>query len=385
MKPFLRSAALWCSLPLLVCSDAVAQVCRLSVAGVNRERRVMGSISAECPHPLHSAPFGNWGVASNFGPKLNGHQFQGWCHDMLVCDNAGQCLSNCSDGWYEWNSCTTNPLFQAPNCSLYNAADCTGQISTMGINVLGTQAVDVPVTCPLDSDRDGVLDSGGCRDLRTYSRGNNFMSMYELDPLATDELVQTIYYPDIAVPLACEILRCPAAGSEWVRPVGYDSPASPPKVFAEMAMVINSGAFLDSAGACRLIASTLTAVSAASFQAGAAVAPDSIISIFGSRMAEVTEVAGTLPLPLRLGGVQVIASDSQGKRLPAQLLFVSPGQINCVLPAETASGQVTLSVEDATGVRSAGTADVARVAPSIFAANSDGKGAPAAACGTSGR
>ena len=200
MKPSFRYASLWCFL-LLLCSDADAQVCRLSVAGVNRERRVMGSIAAECPNPLHSAPFGNWGVASNFGPKLNGHQFQGWCHDMRVCDNAGQCLSNCSDGWYEWNSCTTNPLFQAPNCSLYNAADCTEQISTMGINVLGTQAVDVPVTCPLDSDRDGVLlDSGGCRDLRTYSRGNNFMSMYELDPLATDELVQTIYYPDIVVP-----------------------------------------------------------------------------------------------------------------------------------------------------------------------------------------
>jgi uncharacterized protein (TIGR03437 family) len=378
MRPLLRSAGFWCSLLLLVRADVVAQVCRLSVAGLNQERRVTGSISAECPNPIHSAPFGNWGVASNFGPKLNGHQFQGWCHDMRVCDSAGLCLNNCRDGWYEWNSCTTEPLFQAPNCSLYNAGDCTEQVSTMGINVLGTQIVDVPVACPSDSDRNGVLDSGGCKDLRSYSRNNNFMSVYELDPLATDELVQTIYYPDIVVPLLCEILECPPAGSGWVRPVSYDSPPSPAKIFAEMAMVVNSGAFLDSNGVCRPVASSLTAVSAASYQAGVAVAPDSIVSLFGSRLAEVTEVAGTLPLPLRLGGVQVIAIDIQGQRLPIELLLVSPGQINGVLPAQVALGRVTFSVEDATGIRSTGPVQVEAVAPAIFTANSDGKGAPAA-------
>src|ERR1044071_8472390 len=67
---------------------AGAQVCHISTAGLNQSRRVTGAIHAECPdQPLHSAPFGNWGVTSNFGQKGNSHQFDGWCHNARVCDN----------------------------------------------------------------------------------------------------------------------------------------------------------------------------------------------------------------------------------------------------------------------------------------------------------
>src|SRR3954447_6002800 len=78
-----------------------AQVCRLSVAGLNQARRVTGAIGAECASPVHSTPFGNWGVTSNYGQKGNSHQFDGWCHDQRVCDNTGACKSVCADGWYE--------------------------------------------------------------------------------------------------------------------------------------------------------------------------------------------------------------------------------------------------------------------------------------------
>ena len=98
-------------------------------------------------------------------------------------------------------------------------------------------------------------------------------------------------------------------------------------------MVVNSGTFLDSAELAGSSLPRLTAVSAASFQAGAAVAPDSIISIFGSRMAEVTEVAETLPLPLRLGGVQVIASDGRASGCPRRLsLYLRARLIAFCLP-----------------------------------------------------
>ncbi|MCW5980130.1 MAG: hypothetical protein KIT09_18755 [Bryobacteraceae bacterium] len=378
MKRLWTEAALLCLVAMLARWPGEAQICRLSVAGLNRDRRVMGPVSAECPHPLHSAPFGNWGVTSNFGQKLNGHQFQGWCHNMRVCDNAGQCMNNCRDGWYEWNSCTTHALYQPPNCSLYNAAECTEQVSPLGINVLGTQAVDVPVTCPSDTNRDGALDSGGCADLTSYSRSNNFMSLYELDPATADELVQTIYYSDLVVPLRCDVFDCPLSGSEWARPIAYDSPPSPAKVFAEMAMVVNFGSFLDPRQACRPAATTLAAVSAASYQAGLPVAPGSIVSLFDVGFAEKTEAASNVPLPLRLAGVQVYVIDSRGRRTPAPLLFVSPRQINCIVPAETAAGGATFSVEDATGVRSTGVAQIEAVAPSLFTANNDGRGAPAA-------
>jgi uncharacterized protein (TIGR03437 family) len=365
-------------LTAFLCLAADAQVCRLSVAGLNRERRVMGPVSAECPHPLHTAPFGNWGAVSNFGPKLNGHQFQGWCRNMRVCDNTGRCLSNCSDGWFEWNSCTTEPAFSPPNCFLYNASDCTEQVSPTGINVLGTQTADIAVTCPRDANLDGVLDSGGCHDVRTYSRDNNFMSLYELDPLTGDELVQTLYFPEIHVPLDCNSLHCPTSGSEWVQPVSYDSPPSPPKAFAEMAMVVNSGTFLDTAGVCRRAISTLSAVSAASFESGLAVAPDSIVSLFGNGLSEATEAATSTSLPFRLAGVRVFVTDSQGARQPVPLLFVSPGQINCILPQQSALGRATIAVEDATGTRSTGTVNIDAVAPAVFTANNDGRGVPAA-------
>ncbi|MGH9720986.1 MAG: hypothetical protein ACRD8O_12295, partial [Bryobacteraceae bacterium] len=82
------------------------QVCRLSVTGLNQARKVFGPVHAECQDAsgvIHSAPFGNWGVSSNYGPKRNDHQFDGWCHNTRICDNDGSCRNNCSDGWYEWN------------------------------------------------------------------------------------------------------------------------------------------------------------------------------------------------------------------------------------------------------------------------------------------
>ena len=79
---------------------------------------------------------------------------------------------------YEWNSCTDHSLYRAPNCSLYNSANCTEQVSTTGVNVYGTKTVDIPVRCPIDTNSDGVPDQGGCKDVQVYASGTNFMSLY---------------------------------------------------------------------------------------------------------------------------------------------------------------------------------------------------------------
>ena len=143
--PFLLSGTLL--LPLLP-----AQVCRITATALNQERRVIGGVNTECPTLLlHSAPFGNWGVTSNFGAALDGHQFDGWCHNTRICDNNGNCRTDCGDGWYEWNSCTDHSQFKAPNCTLYNAADCTQQVTSTGVNTHGSRTLDVPVSCPQDT------------------------------------------------------------------------------------------------------------------------------------------------------------------------------------------------------------------------------------------
>ena len=344
-----------------------AQVCQLSVAGLNRDRKVKGDIAAECPNnPLHTAPFGNWGVTSNFGRIRDGHQFDGWCHEVRVCDNRGNCKTECRDGWYEWNSCTNHPDYKAPNCTLYNAAGCMEQVTTTGINVHGTVTVDIPVRCPRDTNNDGVADEGGCRDVREHISTGNYMSLYELDPITGNDLIQTVYFPQTVMPLNCAVAGCPASGSDWVTPSGHDSPRDPAKVFAELATLVNSGTFLDPQRSCRLLITVAASVSAASF--ARAVAPESIVTAFGSALA-----ARTAP-----DAVRVFVTDSAGMRRPAHVFYAAPTQINYVVPAGTALGEATLTVDSDQGVRATGMLTVTPLAPAIFTADGSGQGRPAA-------
>lgn len=78
-------------------------------------------------------------------------------------------------------------------------------------------------------------------------------------------------------------------------------------------------------------------VNAASFTRGQAVAPGSLISIFGSNLASDLAVAGSVPLSSSLLDVSVTFNG-----IPAPLLFVSrePAQINAQVPWETLGGGV---------------------------------------------
>ncbi len=373
----MQSLQVLVAIVLLAGGLADAQVCRLSVAGLNRNRRVLGNVNAECPALVHSAPFGNWGVASNFGGKINGHQFQGWCQNRRVCDNRGNCFDACRDGWFEWNSCTDHPDFKAPNCTMYNAKDCTEQDSPLGVNVMSTKTVDIPVRCPLDTDGDGQFDRGGCGDVASWSAGENYMSLYELDPLSTDELVQTVYFPQTPVSLTCNVLGCSAAGSDWVGPVRYADPAQPPRVFAEMAAVVNFGNLVDERRACPAVPPLFRTVSSATFQAPGA-APESLVSAFGFGLSNGTAVAPQGPLPLELAGTQVRLTDSAGQDHFAALLYVSPTQVNYQIPRPAAAGLGTVRVLSRGEVVATGALQIDSVAPGIYTANSNGIGAPAA-------
>jgi uncharacterized protein (TIGR03437 family) len=122
---------------------------------------------------------------------------------------------------------------------------------------------------------------------------------------------------------------------------------------------------------------SLVNVSAASFRR-APLAPDSIVSAFGARLANTTEVAQGTPLPTELAGTRVAVKDSAGVERFAPLFFVSPGQINYQMPTGTAPGTTVVRVlyNDAT-VGSESLANTP-VAPGLFAANASGKDAAAA-------
>ncbi len=357
---------------------SAAQVCRLSVAGLNQDRRVVGDIHTECPgDPVHTAPFGNWGVTSNFAHKGDSHQFDGWCHNTRVCDNSGACQIDCTDGWYEWNSCTDHSLYRPPNCSLFNAAACTEQATATGVNIHGTKYVDLPVSCPRDTNGDGVPDEGGCQDVHLYTTETNFMSLYELDPVCCDQLVQTVYFPQLTIPLSCDVLGCSAAGSDWVSPWFWDSPPSPAKVFAQLAVAVNWGGFMDLTGACRFSIPVLNVLSAAGFT-GPNVAPDSIATVLGDQLAPTTAQAPGLPLPTSIAGFSMQVTDASGTARAAPLFYISPTQVNFLIPSGTAPGAATLSVYSGTSLRSIARLQIEPVAPALFTQNSSGKGVAAA-------
>ncbi len=120
-----------------------------------------------------------------------------------------------------------------------------------------------------------------------------------------------------------------------------------------------------------------TSVSAASYQQ-APLAAESIVSAFGSSMATTTLAASSNPLPMTLAGTTVKVRDSAGNERQAPLFFVSPTQINYLLPAGTANGQATVTITSGDGAVSTGAAQIATVAPGLFTADASGRGLAAA-------
>ncbi|HEX4945111.1 MAG TPA: IPT/TIG domain-containing protein, partial [Blastocatellia bacterium] len=118
-------------------------------------------------------------------------------------------------------------------------------------------------------------------------------------------------------------------------------------------------------------------VRAASY-VGPDVAGDSIASAFGVDLA--TEVASAVraPLPEVLAGTTVKVTDSKGVTKAAALFFVSPSQINYLLPVGLAEGLAQVTITNRAGVVSRGSVLIHAVAPSVFSADATGTGWAAA-------
>jgi uncharacterized protein (TIGR03437 family) len=125
------------------------------------------------------------------------------------------------------------------------------------------------------------------------------------------------------------------------------------------------------------VTASVSSISAASFS-GAELAADSIVAAFGSELATQTLAAPVLPLPTTLAGTTVRVRDSAGAELLAPLFFVSPSQVNYLMPAGAAAGRATVTITNGNGKASLGAAEVVAVAPGLFAANANGQGVAAA-------
>ncbi|MBI1764934.1 MAG: hypothetical protein HYR56_26285 [Acidobacteria bacterium] len=120
---------------------------------------------------------------------------------------------------------------------------------------------------------------------------------------------------------------------------------------------------------------TVASISAASFTT--ALASEALAAAFGVNLATTTQAATSVPLPTVLAGTSLRVRDSQGVERFAPLFFVSPGQVNYQVPAGTANGLATVTVNTGDGGLLTGTVSVNTLAPGLFSANSDGQGVPA--------
>ena len=119
-------------------------------------------------------------------------------------------------------------------------------------------------------------------------------------------------------------------------------------------------------------AAPVTAVNAADFR-NAPLAADSIAAAFGSNLAPRIEIAQSFPLPTSLAETMLTING-----IAAPLFFVSPTQINFVVPAGVEPGSATIIVSNGLGNYSLGNIQIVAAAPAIFTANASGTGDAAA-------
>lgn len=119
------------------------------------------------------------------------------------------------------------------------------------------------------------------------------------------------------------------------------------------------------------------AVSAADYSPQ--VASGSIASIFGSQLATSPAQATGPPWPTSLANTSVRVTDVNGVERLAELLYVSPTQVNFVIPPATAPGFAIFNVAGVQGLPEGSRSTlVVPFAPVLFTLNGTGQGVPVA-------
>ena len=203
MKPFVCinvivfGSALGALFPNLGAQYTSSDQCLITYGGENQKRSVTGNVNTECGGGWHSAPWGNWGVTSNYGHVQDGNQFPGY--------HLGTPTGTNRRIW-QWNSCTA--FHPTPN----------GQRSTRGVATHGSRIHRIPLSCFSSNIFLPAPSTLGCTVApRTWTMGNNFMSLYELDWDGND-FITTLYFPATSISMSCNYYGCSSKKSDWVSP-----------------------------------------------------------------------------------------------------------------------------------------------------------------------
>jgi uncharacterized protein (TIGR03437 family) len=258
------------------------------------------------------------------------------------------------------------------------------QYEQLGVDGFAQAYVDQ--TCVLPGDTPlGGYDSGNCQLERRAVRKADLWNRNDLAAYCTFfwRYVDAAYtgangapdgtalrpYPDLTTGV-----NATAPGSIlWVQPGTYAADGN--QLAKQMTILAPRGGVTVRARPT-LAGSALASLSAASYNGE--LASNSITAAFGENLAPRIEAATSLPLPTTLAGVTVKVKDSAGVERAAPLFFVSPGQINYLLPAGTAGGIASVAVQKDNAIVANGTLPITSVAPGLFTANATGQGVAAA-------
>jgi uncharacterized protein (TIGR03437 family) len=108
------------------------------------------------------------------------------------------------------------------------------------------------------------------------------------------------------------------------------------------------------------------------------VAPGSLGTVYGANLASATMQATSTPLPSQLGGVSISVQDNAGTSASASLLYVSPGQINFVMPPGLATGVGTFTILNGSNTPVTAMGAIGQVGPTLFSVTGSGTGAASA-------
>jgi uncharacterized protein (TIGR03437 family) len=186
--------------------------------------------------------------------------------------------------------------------------------------------------------------------------------------------------PVLLLPLtnsdAAQVIGQPGMGGAQANWNGSEGLASGDSFFAPAGLLAdrNGTLYVADFGNSRVVhfLRTVTATNAVHFQAGAAVSPGSLVTLWGDSFTHETAEAAALPLPHSLGGIGVEVLD----QIEAPLLFVSSQQINFQLPVAVPVGSQRIAVRrsDTAELLAGGFVEVAAAGPALFSLQAGGSG-----------
>ena len=246
--------------------------------------------------------------------------------------------------------------------------------STRQVTALGVRTTEVPLHPTISGDGTRIAFATR-RPIAGFSNTDNSIELYTFD-IPTGQFARVTNAPSNADGFdgSSRVAEVVSSLNDDGSVVAFNFPRS--LSGAVTSRLENNSEIYVTGTAARPTTGALTVLNYASFgnepSTTKAVAPDSLAVALGGALAFTTEQAPKQAdgsFPTTVGGTTVTVN---GRR--AQITFISPTQVQFIVPAQTEIGTAEVIVTNGEGFQSRGTVAVLRAAPGIFTTSGDGRG-----------